>query len=230
MKKKIITITTLLLCGATLASCAPKRYEPTHSKNTTSKNSKNQTSEKSTKKAQDSKVDEALATIVDLNDPNWNAFVNIKTGTTYAEAKKYLEKTDAEIFNNGDNTKIVNIRTKIGTNMMTFEFQGDIEGDKKSSEEELVIRRKEFNLNDSPYEYELSSYEEMTKKFDSLKRGEKPKKVFDTLGLPYYMIFIYSNGGTKSDKYWYAGRIDMEYRVSDGPKKLGGFLRNEFTK
>lgn len=227
MKKKIITITTLLLCGATLASCAPNRSEPTHSKSTTSKNSKNQTSEKSTKKAQDSKVDEALATIVDLNDPNWNAFVNIKTGTTYAEAKKYLEKTDAEISDLGDRTKYVQIRTKIGTNMMTFNFEGENDN---SSEEELVLRSKEFNLNDSPYEYELSSHEEMSKKFDSLKRGEKPKQVFDTLGLPYYMSFAYANGGTKSDKYWYAPRISMEYRVSDGPKVLGGFLRNEFTK
>ena len=229
MKKKIITITTLLLCGATLASCAPKRYEPTHSKSTTSKNSKKQTSEKSTKKAQDSKVDEALATIVDLNDPNWNAFVNIKAGTTYAEAKKYLEKTDAEISDIGGTSKLVNIRTKIGNNMMTFEFEGDIEGDKKSSEEELVIRRKVFDLNNSPYEYELSSNEEMTKKFDSLKRGEKPKKVFDTLGLPYYMEFIYSNGGTKNDKYWYASRITMEYRVFDGPKFSRTFSYNKLN-
>lgn len=227
MKKKIITITTLLLCGATLASCTPKRYEPTHSKSTTSKNSKNQTSEKSTKKAQDSKVDEALATIVDLNDPNWNAFVNIKTGTTYAEAKKYLEKTDAEISDLGDRTKYVQIRTKIGTNMMTFNFEGESDN---SSEEELVLQRKEFDLNDSPYEYELSSYEEMKKKFDSLKRGENPKKVFDTLGLPYYMSFAYDNGGTKNDKYWYAANIKMEYRVSDGPKLPGFFDRNKYTK
>lgn len=227
MKKKIITITTLLLCGATLASCAPKRYEPTNSKSTTSKNSKNQTSEKSTKKAQDSKVDEALATIVDLNDPNWNAFVNIKTGTTYAEAKKYLEKTDAEISDLGDRKKYVQIRTKIGTNMMTFDFEGESDN---SSEEELVLRSKEFDLNDSPYEYELSPYEEMKKKFDSLKRGENPKKVFDTLGLPYYMSFAYDNGGTKNDKYWYAAKIKMEYRVSGGPKLSGFFDRNKYTK
>lgn len=226
MKKKIITITTLLLCGATLASCAPKRYEPTHSKSTTSKNSKNQTSEKSTKKAQDSKVDEALATIVDLNDPNWNAFVNIKTGTTYAEAKKYLEKTDAEISDLGG-SKYVQIRTKTGTNMMTFNFEGEYDN---SSEEEQFLRSKEFDLNNSPYEYELPSDEEMTKKFDSLKRGEEPKKVFDTLGLPYYMSFAYANGGTKSDKYWYAARIKMEYRISDGPKMSGYFDRNKYSK
>ena len=176
MKKKIITITTLLLCGATLASCAPKRYEPTHSKSTTSKNSKKQTSEKSTKKAQDSKVDEALATIVDLNDPNWNAFVNIKAGTTYAEAKKYLEKTDAEISDQGGegSTIYVQIRTKTGTNMMTFTFQAEYD---HSSEEEMFLIMKDLNLDDSPYEYELPTREEMKNKLDSLKRGEEPKKV-----------------------------------------------------
>ena len=226
MKKKIITITTLLLCGATLASCAPKRYEPTNSKSTTSKNSKNQTSEKSTKKAQDSKVDEALATIVDLNDPNWNAFVNIKTGTTYAEAKKYLEKTDAEINDLGSNSKHVVINTKTGRNMMTFDFEGEYDN---ASEEELFLRYKAFDIQDSPYEYELSSNEEMEKKFDSLKRGEKPKKVFDTLGLPYQMSFSYANGGTKSDKYWYAPGITIEYRVFDGPKFSGRFSHNELN-
>lgn len=228
MKKKIITITTLLLCGATLASCAPKRYEPTHSKSTTSKNSKNQTSEKSTKKAQDSKVDEALATIVDLNDPNWNAFVNIKTGTTYAEAKKYLEKTDAEISDQGGagRTMYVQIRTKTGTNMMTFTFDAEYD---HSSEEEMVLKMKDLNLENSPYEYELPTSEEMEKKFDSLKRGENPQKVFDTLGLPYYMSFAYDNGGTKNDKYWYAANIKMEYRVSDGPKFSRTFSHNKLN-
>lgn len=228
MKKKIITITTLLLCGATLASCAPKRYEPTNSKSTTSKNSKNQTSEKSTKKAQDSKVDEALATIVDLNDPNWNAFVNIKTGTTYAEAKKYLEKTDAEISDQGGagRTMYVQIRTKTGTNMMTFTFGAEYD---HSSEEEMFLEMKDLNLDDSPYEYELPTREEMKNKLGSLKRGEEPKKVFDTLGLPYYMLFSYDNGGTKSDKYWYASRISIDYKVSDGPRLGGTFSRNKFN-
>lgn len=227
MKKKIITITTLLLCGATLASCAPKRYEPTHSKSTTSKNSKKQTSEKSTKKAQDSKVDEALATIVDLNDPNWNAFVNIKAGTTYAEAKKYLEKTDAEISDQGGegSTMYVQIRTKTGTNMMTFTFQAEYD---HSSEEEMFLIMKDLNLDDSPYEYELPTREEMKNKLDSLKRGEEPKKVFDTLGLPYYMSFSYDNGGTKSDKYWYAPRISIDYKVSDGLRLGGTFSHNKF--